>query len=164
MKVHVGFLSQIRIHCNMLFWQGLRLLAYSFWCSLTIKHMGYSCCVALLLCPRESYCSEIVTRVYTKQICGSGIPRMMYIVIAYIAVGHHIAIQSSLHCSSFVTSSALPEPLNLLLTWESEFRIKLSWNAPEDLDASCKVNYMIVTMIGEVSRLFHSGPWKGHLF
>ncbi|NP_001133641.1 interleukin-13 receptor subunit alpha-1 precursor [Salmo salar] len=44
---------------------------------------------------------------------------------------------------------ALSEPLNLSLTWESEFRIKLSWNAPEDLDASCKVNYMIVTRIGE---------------
>ncbi|XP_029522679.1 interleukin-13 receptor subunit alpha-2-like isoform X2 [Oncorhynchus nerka] len=45
--------------------------------------------------------------------------------------------------------TALPEPLNLSLRWESEFRIKLSWNAPKDLDASCKVNYMITTTIGE---------------
>uniref|UniRef100_A0AAZ3QSJ0 Type I cytokine receptor cytokine-binding domain-containing protein n=1 Tax=Oncorhynchus tshawytscha TaxID=74940 RepID=A0AAZ3QSJ0_ONCTS len=59
-----------------------------------------------------------------------------------------------LHCSSLVTSSALPEPLNLSLTWESEFRIKLSWNAPKDLDASCKVNYMITTTIGEVKTTF----------
>ncbi|XP_020327105.1 cytokine receptor common subunit gamma [Oncorhynchus kisutch] len=44
---------------------------------------------------------------------------------------------------------ALPEPLNLSLTWESEFRIKLSWNAPNNLYAPCKVNYMITTTIGE---------------
>ncbi|XP_038851947.1 interleukin-13 receptor subunit alpha-1-like isoform X2 [Salvelinus namaycush] len=48
---------------------------------------------------------------------------------------------------------ALPEPLNLSLTWESEFRIKLSWNAPKNLDASCKVNYTITETIGEKPEL-----------
>ncbi|XP_042154239.1 interleukin-13 receptor subunit alpha-2-like isoform X2 [Oncorhynchus tshawytscha] len=51
--------------------------------------------------------------------------------------------------TEIAAEKALPEPLNLSLTWESEFRIKLSWNAPKDLDASCKVNYMITTTIGE---------------
>uniref|UniRef100_A0A4W5KKF9 Type I cytokine receptor cytokine-binding domain-containing protein n=1 Tax=Hucho hucho TaxID=62062 RepID=A0A4W5KKF9_9TELE len=44
---------------------------------------------------------------------------------------------------------ALPEPLNLSLKWESEFLIKLLWNAPKDLDTSCKVNYMITETIGQ---------------
>ncbi|XP_041740946.1 uncharacterized protein LOC121572974 [Coregonus clupeaformis] len=46
-------------------------------------------------------------------------------------------------------NKALPAPLNLSLTWATEFLIKLSWNAPKDLDASCKVNYMITTRIGQ---------------
>ncbi|CAB1351668.1 unnamed protein product [Coregonus sp. 'balchen'] len=51
-------------------------------------------------------------------------------------------------------NKALPEPLNLSLTWATEFLIKLSWNAPKDLDASCKVNYMITTRIGQLVKNF----------
>uniref|UniRef100_A0A3P8YZA7 Type I cytokine receptor cytokine-binding domain-containing protein n=1 Tax=Esox lucius TaxID=8010 RepID=A0A3P8YZA7_ESOLU len=36
----------------------------------------------------------------------------------------------------------LPQPLDLSLTWYNEFCVKLSWNAPRDLDASCEVKYM----------------------
>ncbi|KAK6323245.1 hypothetical protein J4Q44_G00055840 [Coregonus suidteri] len=52
------------------------------------------------------------------------------------------------------TEKALPEPLNLSLTWATEFLIKLSWNAPKDLDASCKVKYIInSTRTGQKSNI-----------
>ncbi|KAK9972226.1 hypothetical protein ABG768_025549 [Culter alburnus] len=37
----------------------------------------------------------------------------------------------------------LPPPKNLTFIWETPFRLSLTWEKPEDLDHSCRVNYTV---------------------
>lgn len=39
--------------------------------------------------------------------------------------------------------SELPPPKNLNFLWETPFRLSLTWEKPEDLDPTCKVNYTV---------------------
>ncbi|XP_067249170.1 uncharacterized protein [Chanodichthys erythropterus] len=38
----------------------------------------------------------------------------------------------------------LPPPTNLTFIWETPFRLSLTWEKPEDLDHSCRVNYTVL--------------------
>ncbi|XP_067255786.1 interleukin-13 receptor subunit alpha-1 [Chanodichthys erythropterus] len=38
----------------------------------------------------------------------------------------------------------LPPPKNLTFIWETPFRLSLTWEKPEDLDHSCRVNYTVL--------------------
>ncbi|XP_067301510.1 interleukin-13 receptor subunit alpha-1 [Pseudorasbora parva] len=40
--------------------------------------------------------------------------------------------------------SELPPPKNLNFIWETPFRLSLTWEEPEGLDPSCKVNYTVI--------------------
>ncbi|ROL45539.1 hypothetical protein DPX16_17655 [Anabarilius grahami] len=40
-------------------------------------------------------------------------------------------------------TSELPPPKNLTFIWETPFRLSLTWEKPEDLDHSCRVNYTV---------------------